>query len=64
MNVYAEPSAVLAWLLGEESAPSVREVFRQSEQVMASDLTLVECDRVLIRAVKIGEVDEAAAADR
>jgi len=32
--------------------------------VMASDLTLVECDRVLIRAVTTGEIDEAAAADR
>jgi predicted nucleic acid-binding protein len=64
VNVYAESSAVLAWLLGEESAQPVREVFRHSEQVMASDLTLVECDRVLIRAVRTGEIDEAAAADR
>src|SRR5262244_1313089 len=31
---------------------------------MASDLTLVECDRVLIRAVTTGEIDEATAADR
>jgi predicted nucleic acid-binding protein len=32
--------------------------------VMASDLTLVECDRVLIRAVTTGEIEEAGAADR
>jgi predicted nucleic acid-binding protein len=32
--------------------------------VIASDLTLLECDRVLIRAVALGEIDEAAAADR
>ncbi|WP_325385758.1 type II toxin-antitoxin system VapC family toxin [Edaphobacter sp.] len=64
MNVYAESSAVLAWLLGEETGHSVREILQHSEVVMASDLTLVECDRVLIRAVRIGEVDEAAAADR
>lgn len=64
MKIYAESSAVLAWLLGEETGHSVREVLRHAELVMASDLTLVECDRVLIRAVAIGEIDEAAAADR
>jgi predicted nucleic acid-binding protein len=32
--------------------------------VTASDLTLIECDRVLIRAVVLGEIDEATAADR
>src|SRR5437879_13605054 len=31
---------------------------------MASDLVLIECDRVLIRAVKLGEIDESMAADR
>ena len=64
MNVYAESSAVLAWLLGEETGRSVREVLQHSELVMASDLTLVECDRVLIRAVTTGEINEAAGADR
>ena len=64
MNVYAESSAVLAWLLGEEAGPRVREVLCRAELVMASDLTLVECDRVLIRAVTLGELEEAAAADR
>lgn len=64
MNVYAESSAVLAWLLGEKAGRTVREVLRRAELVMASDLTLVECDRVLIRAVTLGEIDEVAAADR
>ena len=64
MNIYAESSAVLAWLLGEEGAEPVREVLRRAELVMASDLTLVECDRVLIRAVVLGEIDEGASADR
>jgi predicted nucleic acid-binding protein len=64
VNVYAESSAVLAWLLGEPAGHSVREVLRRAELVMASDLTLVECDRVLIRAVTLGEIDEATAADR
>jgi len=64
VNIYAESSAVLAWLLGEEVGRSVRQVLRRAELVMASDLTLVECDRVLIRAVTLEEVDEASAADR
>jgi predicted nucleic acid-binding protein len=64
MKVYAESSAVLAWLLGEDAAPRVREVLSEADLVMASDLTLLECDRVLIRAVTLGEIDEAAAADR
>jgi PIN domain nuclease of toxin-antitoxin system len=60
VNVYAESGAVLAWLLGEESGQSVREVLRHAVLVTASDLTLVECDRVLIRAVTMGEIDEVA----
>jgi predicted nucleic acid-binding protein len=64
VNVYAESSAVLAWLVGEEDGERVREVLGRSELVAASDLTLVECDRVLIRAVVAGEIDEAKAADR
>jgi predicted nucleic acid-binding protein len=64
MRVYAESSAVLAWLLGEEAAPRVREVLGKADLVIASDLTLLECDRVLIRAVALGDVEEAAAADR
>lgn len=64
MNVYAESSAVLAWLLGEDAGSGVRRVLGRAELIVASDLTLIECDRVLIRAVALGEVDEGAAADR
>jgi predicted nucleic acid-binding protein len=64
VNVYAESSAVLAWLLGEQASRRVREVLRSAELVMASDLVLIECDRVLIRAVTLGEIDEATASDR
>ncbi len=64
MNLYAESSAVLAWLLGEEAAPRVRRALAAADMVLASDLTLVECDRVLIRAVALGDTTEAAAADR
>jgi predicted nucleic acid-binding protein len=64
VKIYAESSAVLAWLLGEDAALRVRDVLSKAELVIASDLTLLECDRVLIRAVALGEIDEAAAADR
>lgn len=64
MNIYAESSGVLAWLLGEKTGDAAREVLRVAELVMASDLTLIECDRVLIRGVASGEIGEAEAADR
>jgi hypothetical protein len=35
-----------------------------AELIVASDLTLIECDRVLIRAVTLGELTEVEAADR
>jgi predicted nucleic acid-binding protein len=62
--LYAESSAVLAWLLDEETAPVVRQLLTDAEIIVASDLTLIECDRVLIRAIHLGELTEAEAADR
>jgi hypothetical protein len=64
MNVYAESSAILAWLLDEASSADVREVLMTSDVVIASDLTLIESDRVLLRAVVLGELTEAEASDR
>lgn len=64
MNLYAESSAVLAWLLDEPTAPAVRRLLGESEFIIASDLTLIECDRVLLRAVALKELSEAEAADR
>lgn len=64
MTLYAESSAVLAWLLGEARAREVRDRLSSAELVIASDLTLVECDRVLIRASALGELTEAEAAGR
>ena len=55
---------MLAWLLGEATGHRVREVLRRASLVLASDLVLIECDRVLIRAITLGEIDEAKAADR
>lgn len=54
----------MAWLLGEPNGQAARTLLAEAEAVVTSDLTLIECDRVLIRAQAIGEVSEAAAADR
>jgi predicted nucleic acid-binding protein len=64
VNLYAESSAVLAWLLDEPSALAVRQLLGASEITVSSDLTLIECDRVLLRAVSLKELTEAEAADR
>jgi predicted nucleic acid-binding protein len=64
VRVYAESSAVLAWLLGDDPTGAVVRVLAEAELVIASELTLLECERVLHRAVALGELDEATAADR
>jgi predicted nucleic acid-binding protein len=64
VTLYAESSAVLAWLLDESGSDGVRERLAKAELVIASDLTLIECDRVLIRAAVLGELTEADAAAR
>ena len=48
-NLYAESSAILAWLLGEAAGEEVRQALQTAQLVLTSDLTLIECDRVLQR---------------
>ena len=55
---------MLAWLLDEHSAADVRRSLAAAEIIIASDLTLIECDRVVLRAAALGELTEAEAADR
>jgi uncharacterized protein with PIN domain len=64
VSVYAESSAILAWLMDEEAGGAVRRILSEAPMVLASDLTLIECDRVLHRAAALGELTEAEAADR
>lgn len=64
MNLYAESSAVLAWIFREEPAPLLKELFDAAGLVVASDLTLVECDRALIRAQALGDLSEFEATRR
>ncbi|TMB10888.1 MAG: type II toxin-antitoxin system VapC family toxin [Deltaproteobacteria bacterium] len=61
MNLYAESSAVLGWLLGEPRGDAVRRALARAELIVASDLTLVECDRILIRRHATGALSEADA---
>jgi predicted nucleic acid-binding protein len=64
VSVYAESSAILSWLLDEDSAGQIRALLEAQDLIAASDLTLIECDRVLLRATALGELTEAEAADR
>lgn len=64
MNLYVESSAILAWLLDESAADEVRRLLAGAEIIITSDLTLIECSRVLIRAVVLGELNETEAAER
>lgn len=64
MNLYAESSAVLAWLLFEEPGPLLQEILGSAELVVASDLVLVECDRALIVAEAAGRLSPVEASQR
>ena len=64
MTLYAESSAVLAWLLGESKGDKVRVLLSEAAGVFTSVLTLVETDRVLIRAHLSGGLSEANLANR
>lgn len=64
MNVYAESSAVLAWLLAGPERSHVSRLLAASETVVSSDLTLIECDRTLLRATALGRISETELSDR
>ena len=64
MSVYAESSAVLAWLLDNEGGDDIRECLSAAGLVLTSELTLIECDRAIHRATALGELSEAEALRR
>ena len=64
MSLYAESSGVLAWLLGDSGGESVRKALASADIVLASSLTLIECNRILIRAGATGRLTEAQVATR
>jgi predicted nucleic acid-binding protein len=59
--VYAESSAVLAWLFGERAESAVRRLLGEAERVVASTLTPLECARCLARGVATGQLPAADA---
>ncbi len=56
MNLYVETSAVVASLLDEERSERARARLAAADLVFTSDLTLIECDRAVRRAVATGRV--------
>ena len=56
MNLYAETSAVVSWLLDEERGDSAWSQLTAAATVSTSDLTLIECDRTLRRAAATGRL--------
>ena len=54
MILYAESSAVLAWLLGEAEGAAVRAVLAGARVVFASRLTIAESERGLARLEAAG----------
>ena len=61
MIVYAESSAVLAWLLLEADGRKVEAILASADRIVSSDLTLVECDRAVIRATTMGRMTASTA---
>jgi predicted nucleic acid-binding protein len=62
--VYAESSAVLSWLLSSNREDEVRSALDSAETVTASDLTLIECDRVLQRSAALGHLSQSDLVER
>ena len=61
MIVYAESSALLAWLFGEPGASAVPRILENSDAVIVSELTLLECERAVIRGLGLKELNRAEA---
>ncbi len=59
MILYAESSAVLAWLLGEPAQHQVLPELSAASAILTSRLTLLECQRVLVVAETTSRVSAA-----
>lgn len=55
---------MLAWLLGEAAGEEVRVHLADAKQILASQLTVVECERALSRGVATGAFEEVERARR
>lgn len=63
MTVFAESSAVLAWLLGEAAGEEVATILGSADHVVVSELLLLECRRACVRAEVIGALTTDQAVD-
>lgn len=54
MTIYAESSAVLAWLFDQGPADDIRASIGSADLVVTSELLLIEADRALLRVVATG----------
>ena len=61
MIIYAESSAVLAWLLGEPRAALTERALRDASTVVTSTLTSAECSRAIVRGAALGAINRARA---
>lgn len=61
MILYAESSAVLAWLLGEPRSAFTERALREASLVVTSMLTGAECSRALLRGAALGAISRARA---
>jgi len=57
--LYAESSAVLAWLLGEPRQRTIVQALSAAARVVTSSLTLVECSRSVARARAARRIDRS-----
>jgi predicted nucleic acid-binding protein len=62
--LYAESSAVVTWLLSQERATEIGSTLATAELIISSDLTLLECERVLVRGSARGDLSEGEATKR
>lgn len=55
--LYVESSAVVAWLLDEPGGWRAFDDIRTADVVFTSELTMIECDRAILRHVALGRLD-------
>ena len=55
--LYIETSAILAWLFSEPNSHKVREQMDQADIVVTSTLSLLETERVILRAINQNLLD-------
>ncbi len=63
MILYAESSAVLNWLFDQARAGEIVSLLEAADRVFASELTLVECERSIVRETHRNVVTKAAASE-